>query len=189
MTAARFREVFAQACSPGFEPEAQLRRFGLANQTTMLSSESLAIAARLREGQLEFRGERAVEEDFRSFDTICSATQDRQDAVIDLLEGGLDLVLVIGGYNSSNTGNLARICRERVPTHHVASSACLRVDGSIEHLLPGEAAPVTDHGWLPEGPLVVGLTAGASTPDSEVGAVIKSLLELRGLAPDSPAEV
>ncbi|MEM7246985.1 MAG: 4-hydroxy-3-methylbut-2-enyl diphosphate reductase [Acidobacteriota bacterium] len=181
MSAADLLERFAFAVSPGFEPERDLAAIGLANQTTMLSSESLAIAERLRQAVLELRGQEAVEQRFRAFDTICSATQDRQDAVVELLAGGVDLALVIGGYNSSNTCNLARMCRESVPTYHLASRQCLRDDGSLEHLPAATKTPVVAESWLPDGQLVIGLTAGASTPDSEIGAVIQALLQLRGL--------
>jgi 4-hydroxy-3-methylbut-2-enyl diphosphate reductase len=178
-----FMSRFTAASSPGFDPDLHLERIGLANQTTMLSSESLAIAERLREAVVEVRGAEAAAVSFRSFDTICSATQDRQDAVIELLESGVDVMLVIGGYNSSNTGNLARICAERVPTWHVAASQCIGESGAIEHLPAGSKTVVTDESWLPEGPLRFGVTAGASTPNSEVGAVIARVLALRGLAP------
>jgi 4-hydroxy-3-methylbut-2-enyl diphosphate reductase len=180
-----FLERFGQASSPGFDPDFDLERLGLANQTTMLSSESLAIAERLGRVVLEVHGEVCHAANFRSFDTICSATQDRQDAVLELLNTGVDAMLVIGGYNSSNTGNLARICAERVPTWHVAASSCIREDGGIEHLPPRTQAPVEEASWLPQGPLQLGITAGASTPNSEVGAAIGRVLAVRGLSLDS----
>jgi 4-hydroxy-3-methylbut-2-enyl diphosphate reductase len=119
---------------------------------------------------------------FRAFDTICSATQERQDAVLDLLaRERLDLMLVVGGYNSSNTCNLARICAERVPTYHIADPECMVSSEEIRHRPVG--APSTTMGkelvsrdWLPRGgALVVGLTAGASTPNNIVGQVIHRL--------------
>ena len=179
-----FLRRFTPACSPGFDPDADLHRVGLANQTTMLSSESLAIAERMREVFEDVHGAEATAERFRSFDTICSATQDRQDAVLELLDSGVDVMLVIGGYNSSNTGNLARICSQRVPTWHVAASQCVGDDGGIEHLPVGRKEPVHEERWLPEGALTVGVTAGASTPNSEVGAVMERILALRGLSLD-----
>jgi 4-hydroxy-3-methylbut-2-enyl diphosphate reductase len=177
-----FLARFAKACSPGFDPDTHLRRIGVANQTTMLMSESLAIAERMRAVMRECFGEEHVSTHFRSFDTICSATQDRQDAVVRLLEEGVDVMVVIGGYNSSNTANLALLCAERVTTFHVATSACLVEDGSIRHLPPGQHDEVLGSSWLPSGRITVGVTAGASTPDSEVGAVIDRILALRGLA-------
>lgn len=178
---AEFLEHFAQAISPGFDPDRHLERMGVANQTTMLMSESLRVAERVREVLVEVRGEERVAEEFRSFDTICSATQDRQDAVVRLLDEGVDLMIVIGGYNSSNTTNLARMCDRRVPTYHLETSGALRADGTLTHRPAGEQHEVTIGDWLPDGPVRVGVTAGASTPDSEVGLFIESLLALRGI--------
>jgi 4-hydroxy-3-methylbut-2-enyl diphosphate reductase len=181
-SAGELLEAFRHAASPGFDPERDLGRIGLANQTTMLMSESLAIQEMLREATRERYGEAALGERFRSFDTICSATQDRQDAVLRLLEdGGVHLVVVIGGYNSSNTQALARICAQRVPTFHVSGPD--RIEGaSIRHRPVGRHEEVTTHGWLPDGPVVVGLTAGASTPNNVVGDVVERILALRGVA-------
>ncbi len=176
-------ERFARAISPGFDPDLHMQRLGVANQTTMLMSESLAIAQKLQATVAEVTSADHAAANFRSFDTICSATQDRQDAVVALLGEGVDVMLVIGGYNSSNTANLAHICAERVPTYHVATSECVQADGSIRHLPPGTRAEVTVASWLPPGDVRIGVTAGASTPDSEVGAVIERVMALRGLAP------
>ncbi len=180
-TAGELRDAFPHAASPGFDPERDLERIGLANQTTMLMSESLAIQEALREAMRERHGEAALGERFRSFDTICSATQDRQDAVLRLLEdGGLDLMVVIGGYNSSNTQALARICAERLPTFHVSGPD--RIEGeTIRHRPVGRQEEAATHGWLPTGAAAVGLTAGASTPNSVVGDVVERILALRGL--------
>jgi 4-hydroxy-3-methylbut-2-enyl diphosphate reductase len=172
---------FRHAASAGFDPERDLQRIGLANQTTMLMSESLAIQEMLREAMRERHGGAALEERFRNFDTICSATQDRQDAVLRLLEDGeLDLMVVIGGYNSSNTQALARLCAERLPTFHISGPD--RIDGaSIRHRPPGRHEEETTLRWLPRGAAGVGLTAGASTPDNVVGDVVERVLALRGL--------
>src|SRR5438046_3806666 len=121
----RLLELFAGKLSPGFEPDRDLVRVGVANQTTMLSGESLAIAAELRNSMSQRYGETALAEHFRTFDTICSATQDRQDAVLKLIAEPLDLMVVIGGYNSSNTTHLAAICHEKVPTYHVEDAGCI----------------------------------------------------------------
>jgi 4-hydroxy-3-methylbut-2-enyl diphosphate reductase len=127
-------------------------------------------------------GEASLAGHFRAFDTICSATQERQDAVIALLdEHRLDLMLVVGGYNSSNTCNLARICAERVQTYHIAAPEGLLSAHEIRHRPVG--LPSTSKGveaiatnWFPtDGPLVIGLTAGASTPNNIVGEVIRTL--------------
>jgi len=176
------RERFAHAAGPGFDPERHLQRIGLANQTTMLMSESLEIQEMLRSAMRERWGEAELARRFRAFDTICSATQDRQDAVLKMLEeGGLDVMVVIGGYNSSNTQALARICGEKLPTYHIRGAEGIGTDGSIRH------RPVGSHqdelaadAWLPSGPVSVGLTAGASTPNNVVGEVVERILALRG---------
>jgi 4-hydroxy-3-methylbut-2-en-1-yl diphosphate reductase len=174
-----FLRRFEAAASPGFDPDRDLQRVGCANQTTMLSSESLAIAEMFRAALADRYGEAELPGRLRAFDTICSATQDRQDAVNRLLrEQTLDLMVVIGGYNSSNTCNLARICAERLPTYHIADPEALRPDRSICHKPVGQPDEVTTTGWLPDGPVTIGLTAGASTPDNQVGAVVERLEDL-----------
>ena len=176
------REQFARAASPDFDFERDLERIGVANQTTMLSGESLAIAGEVSKSLARRWGEAATAERFRSFDTICSATQDRQDAVLKMLEGGVDIAVVIGGYNSSNTTHLAALCAERVRTFHVEDSACLDVAArTIRHRPVGAREEVTESEWLPAGPLVVGVTAGASTPNNKVGEVIERLFLTRGI--------
>ncbi len=177
-------ERFRESASPGFDPERDLQKVGLANQTTMLMSESLEIQERLRSAIRERWGEAAVAERFRAFDTICSATQDRQDAVLRMLEqGGLDLMVVIGGYNSSNTQALTRICAQRLPTYHISGAD--RIDGAtIRHRPVGAHEEQATTGWLREGPVSVGLTAGASTPNNVVGEVVERILALRGRRTD-----
>jgi 4-hydroxy-3-methylbut-2-enyl diphosphate reductase len=140
----------------------------------MLMTESLEVGGMFRQALAGRYGADAVADHYRAFDTICSATQDRQDAVVALLQNHpVDLMVVVGGYNSSNTLNLARICAERVPTYHVADDACLVSPEEIRHRPVGQKAETTVRGWLPaQGPLCVGLTAGASTPDNLVGATI-----------------
>jgi 4-hydroxy-3-methylbut-2-enyl diphosphate reductase len=174
----------AHAASPGFAPERDLQRIGLANQTTMLMSESVQVQEALREAFLARWGEAELAHRFRAFDTICSATQDRQDAVQRLLaDGGLDVMVVIGGYNSSNTMALARLCSERLPTYHISGAECL--EGGAIHFRPvGGKQEARAESWLPEGPLTLGLTAGASTPNNVVGQVVSKLLALRGMQAD-----
>jgi 4-hydroxy-3-methylbut-2-en-1-yl diphosphate reductase len=174
---------FDGAVSPGFDPDRDLQQIGCANQTTMLMSESLAIGEMFREAMSDRYGDARLARHFRAFDTICSATQERQDAVIALIEEHrLDLMLVVGGYNSSNTCNLARICAERVHTYHIADASCLASADALRHRPvgpPSTAANLeeTTEGWLPAGPLAIGLTAGASTPNNIVGEVIEKLSE------------
>ncbi|HEX7086641.1 MAG TPA: 4-hydroxy-3-methylbut-2-enyl diphosphate reductase [Vicinamibacterales bacterium] len=171
-----FLARFEHAVSPGFDPDVHLARIGLANQTTMLMSESLEIGAMFREAMRDRYGEAELATRYRAFDTICSATQDRQDAVIQLLASEpLDLMVVIGGYNSSNTCNLARICAERVPTYHVAHPQCLESPDAIRHKPAGQPDETRTTGWLPAGPVTIGLTSGASTPDNIVEQVVRIL--------------
>jgi 4-hydroxy-3-methylbut-2-enyl diphosphate reductase len=169
---ARFRE----SVSPGFDPHRDLIKVGCANQTTMLSTESLAIGHMFREAMEARYGHPDLAAHFRAFDTICSATQDRQDAVVALLDERLpDLMLVVGGYNSSNTYNLARICATRVTTLHIADAEALSEEG-VQHMAVGSKTEQIAHDWLPStGPVSIGLTSGASTPDNIVGAVISRL--------------
>jgi len=172
-----FLARFARAASEGFDPDRDLQRIGLANQTTMLMAESLEIGETIRAAMRDRFGDDRLADHYQAFDTICSATQDRQDAVIALLrDRTLDVMLVIGGYNSSNTANLARICAAAKPTYHIADPECLVSATEIRHRPVGSKAEVVATGWLPaEGPLVVGLTSGASTPDNLVGAAIARL--------------
>jgi 4-hydroxy-3-methylbut-2-en-1-yl diphosphate reductase len=172
-----FITKFRNAVSPGFDAERDLQRIGLANQTTMLMSESLAMGEKLKEAMVDRWGRETIDYHYQAFDTICSATQDRQDAVVALLrERPIDLMLVIGGYNSSNTANLARICADAKPTFHVADPDCLVSSTEIRHRPVGSKIEVTSTGWLPgKGPINVGLTSGASTPDNLVGAAVARL--------------
>jgi 4-hydroxy-3-methylbut-2-enyl diphosphate reductase len=171
-----FMAQFERACSPGFDPDRDLGRIGCANQTTMLSSESLEIGEMFREAMLQRHGANALGDRYKAFDTICSATQDRQDAIAALLsEQRLDLMLVLGGYNSSNTCNLARICAEKLPTYHIANPDRLLSSEHIRHKPVDAKHETVATGWLSAGPLSIGLTSGASTPDNLVEQVILRL--------------
>jgi 4-hydroxy-3-methylbut-2-en-1-yl diphosphate reductase len=172
-----FMRRFSNAASAGFDPDRDLQRIGLANQTTMLMTESLEIGEMIRQAMTDRYGKAELHSHYQAFDTICSATQDRQDAVVALLrEHPVDLVIVIGGYNSSNTANLARICAASRPTFHIADPSCLVSPEEIRHRPAGSKAEATATGWLPPaGPLTIGLTSGASTPDNLVGAAIARL--------------
>jgi len=178
----RFLQSFAGKVSPGFDPDRDLVRVGVANQTTMLSGESLAIAAELRKSMSKRYGEAALAGHFRTFDTICSATQDRQDAVLKLIAEPLDLMVVIGGYNSSNTTHLAAICHEKVPTYHVEDASCIDPEaGAIRFRPVGDHAEQRRDRWLPTGPVTIGITAGASTPNNKIGETIERIAASRGL--------
>jgi 4-hydroxy-3-methylbut-2-enyl diphosphate reductase len=181
---AAFLEKFARAASPGFDPDVHLRRIGVANQTTMLARESLAIGEEGGRAIDRARGAEARAADFRTFDTICSATQERQDAVLTLLEEPLTAMVVIGGFNSSNTISLAALCAERVPTYHIEDASGIDPDARTVHFRRAGKAHVeaTVRDWLPaEGPVRIGLTAGASTPNNKIGETVGRILATRGL--------
>ncbi|MDX1395213.1 MAG: 4-hydroxy-3-methylbut-2-enyl diphosphate reductase [Gemmatimonadota bacterium] len=179
-----FMERFAHCASPRFDPDVDLERIGVANQTTMLASESLAIAARLGEAIADRYGEDEIPERFRSFDTICSATQDRQDAVNELMVDPPDIMIVIGGYNSSNTNHLAHLCAQHTRTYHIEDAVCIDAQsGLISHKRIMEDEILVDPDWLPKGELTIGLTAGASTPDSKIGETVELVLRSAGYDP------
>jgi 4-hydroxy-3-methylbut-2-enyl diphosphate reductase len=181
---AAFLERFGRAASPGFDPDVHLRRIGVANQTTMLARESLAIGEEVGSAIERARGAEARAADFRTFDTICSATQERQDAVLTLLEEPLTAMVVIGGFNSSNTISLAALCAERVPTYHIEDASGIDPEAGTVHFRRAGKAHVeaTVRGWLPaEGAVRVGLTAGASTPNNKIGETVGRILATRGL--------
>jgi len=183
--AAVILERFApHAVSPGFDPRRDLVKLGVANQTTMLARESLAIGEEIGAAIARARGEEARAEQFRTFDTICSATQERQDAVLELLQEPLDAMVVIGGFNSSNTISLAALCAERVPTFHVESADAIDPQARTIHFRRAGTKHVEaqERDWLPaSGTVRVGLTAGASTPNNKIGEAIVRILATRGI--------
>ncbi len=179
-------ECFAHAVSPGFDPDADLVKVGVANQTTMLSNESLAIARELGASMARRWGETALAEHFRTFDTICSATQDRQDAVLKLIAEPLDVMVVIGGYNSSNTTHLAAICAGAVATYHIEDAQCIDPrTGGIRYLPVGKRDEERGDRWLPAGRITVGITAGASTPNNKIGETVERIVATRGITLDT----
>jgi 4-hydroxy-3-methylbut-2-enyl diphosphate reductase len=178
---------FRAKASPGFDPDVDLEFVGVANQTTMLANESIAIGMKIQEAMIERHGEELAGEHYRSFGTICSATQERQDAVADMMQRPPDVMLVIGGYNSSNTNHLAHLCRQHTRTYHLEDADCIDVDtGAIRHKpdLNPSAAELVDTDWLPEGPFELGITAGASTPNNKIGEALLRILSIRGIEPE-----
>ena len=169
--------------SEGFDPAKHLQRIGVANQTTMLARESLAIGEEVGKAIARARGEEARERDFRTFDTICSATQERQDAVNELLKESLDTMVVIGGFNSSNTISLAMLCDEKVPAYHIESPEGIDPDRGTIHYRKAvkKHEELEKRDWLPVGPVRIGITAGASTPNSKIGEAVVRILATRGL--------
>jgi 4-hydroxy-3-methylbut-2-en-1-yl diphosphate reductase len=173
---------FAKSVSPGFDFSRDLSRVGIANQTTMLSKESLAIAEEFRRSIARRYGGEHVAEHFRTFDTICSATQERQDAVVELLDSPLDVMVVVGGYNSSNTCHLAALAQSRgVRTYHIEDAQGIDpTTGTIRHQPVGRKSEVEDTGWL-KGATRIGITAGASTPNNKIGETVSRISATAGV--------
>jgi len=180
-----FLAKYRVQASPHFDPDVHLARIGVANQTTMLARESLAIGDAAGHAMARAKGDAYRAENFRTFDTICSATQDRQDAVNELLREPLDVMLVIGGYNSSNTISLAALCADKVPTYHIEDATCIDVESDvIHHRVRQGRDDVTTPEWLPAaGEVIVGVTAGASTPNNKIAETVARVFATRGVDP------
>jgi 4-hydroxy-3-methylbut-2-enyl diphosphate reductase len=185
LSADALMERFAHAASPTFDPARDLRRIGVANQTTMLARESLAIGELVGGSMARARGAEYAKDNFRTFDTICSATQERQDAVVELLREPLDVMVVIGGYNSSNTMSLAALCSETVRTYHVEDADDIDPSsGTIRHRPLGAKEDVESSDWISRTAKVrVGVTAGASTPNNKIGEAVGRIFATRGIDP------
>ncbi len=177
-----FLEKFKGAYSDGFDPDVHLQAIGVANQTTMLRGETEEVQRRLRAAMSRRYGADALPEHFRFFDTICGATQDRQDALEKLLKEPLDLLIVIGGYNSSNTSHLAEMGEGMLPTYFVKNSSKMISPDLIQHWDQHRRQEVETRGWLPAGPVTIGVTAGASCPNNLIEEVIERLFDLKGLS-------
>lgn len=175
---AAFLEKFARACSKGFDPDLHLAKVGVANQTTMLRSETEEVQRRVREAVMARDGNA---DNFRVFDTICGATQERQDALLELLSNPPDLMLVVGGYNSSNTTHLADMAAEKTPTYFVVNASCLESPERIRHFDTHGKKEISTENWMPSGPVSLGITAGASCPGNLIEDVLRRFLELRGI--------
>lgn len=177
-----FMAKFGQACSPGFDPERDLDYIGIANQTTMLKGETEQIGKLFERTLMQKYGPQELAQHFLSFNTICDATQERQDAMFQLVDENLDLMVVIGGYNSSNTTHLQEIAVERdIPSYHIDCAERIGPGNRIEHKqLHGEITATEK--WLPDGPITVGITSGASTPDRSVAATIEKIFALKAKA-------
>jgi 4-hydroxy-3-methylbut-2-enyl diphosphate reductase len=187
LTDSALMERFPHSASPNFDPARDLKRIGVANQTTMLARESLAIGELVGRSIARAHGEEYARENFRTFDTICSATQERQDAVVELLRERLDVMVVVGGYNSSNTISLAALCSESVRTFHVEDADAIDpASGVIRHRPLGSKEEVESSDWLPAaGPVRIGITAGASTPNNKIGEAVGRIFATRGIDPKS----
>ena len=174
-----FISKFNRACSAGFDPDRDLERVGIANQTTMLKSETEQIGKLFERTLMKKYGPDQLDRHFQSFNTICDATQERQDAMFELVEEKLDLMVVIGGFNSSNTTHLQEIAIERaIPSYHIDSVERILPGNRLEHKPLHRDLEIQDN-WLPEGKILVGITSGASTPDKVVADIVEKIFELK----------
>lgn len=174
-----FLTKFKQATSVGFDPDRDLQQIGIANQTTMLKGETEQIGKLFEHTMMRKYGPDQLDQHFLSFNTICDATQERQDAMFDLVDEPLDLMVVIGGYNSSNTTHLQEIAVDRnIPSYHIDSAERVLSDNRIQHKPLNRDLEVVEN-WLPDGEIVVGITSGASTPDKVVADVIEKIFALK----------
>jgi 4-hydroxy-3-methylbut-2-en-1-yl diphosphate reductase len=172
---AEFLTKFSQAYSTGFDPDLDLIRVGIANQTTMLKTETEAIGKLFERTMMKKYNTAELNDHFQSFNTICDATQERQDAMFKLVDEQLDLMVVIGGYNSSNTTHLQEISIEhQIPSYHIDSDARILTGNRIEHKPLGKDLEIAAD-WLPTGKIVIGVTSGASTPDKVVEDTIEQI--------------
>jgi len=179
---AEFLKKFNGAYSEGFDPDIHLQAIGVANQTTMLRGETEEVQRRLKSAMSQRYGEAELDRHFRFFDTICGATQDRQDALEKLLREPLDFLLVIGGYNSSNTSHLAEMGEAKLPTYFIKNAAKMASDKLIVHYNQHLHKEVETRDWLPSGKITAGITAGASCPNNLIEDAIRRLFELRGIS-------
>jgi 4-hydroxy-3-methylbut-2-enyl diphosphate reductase len=175
-----FDRTFGHKCSPGFDPNRDLARIGVVNQTTMLATETREIAEEIRNALADRYGEARIGEHFAdTSDTLCYATNENQNATYALIEHGADLAIVVGGYNSSNTSHIVELCARAMPTYFVEGEDDLVSGAAIRHFSLERRAVVTTRGWRPEKrPLDVVLTCGASCPDAILDGVLRRVLYL-----------
>jgi len=174
-----FLAKFSNAYSAGFDPDVDLERVGIANQTTMLKTETEQMGKLFEKTMMRKFGPDKLNEHFLSFNTICDATQERQDAMLSLVEDKLDLMVVIGGFNSSNTTHLQEIAIDKtIPSYHIDCAERILPGNRIEHKPLGGDLVIAQN-WLPSGKIVVGVTSGASTPDKVVEDAIDRIFAVK----------
>lgn len=177
-----FLKKFEGSYSEGFDPDIHLHALGVANQTTMLRGETEEVQRRIKQAIIARFGEEKLDQHFRFFDTICGATQERQDALQKMFQEPMDLLLVIGGYNSSNTSHLAEMGEEKLPTYFIKNAAEMVSRDVIRHFNIHTQSEDETENWLPEGKITVGVTAGASCPNNLIEDVTRRLFELKGVS-------
>jgi 4-hydroxy-3-methylbut-2-enyl diphosphate reductase len=177
-----FLDRFRGAYSAGFDPDIHLRRVGVANQTTMMRGETEEVQRRIMAAIRDRDGDREkAAQNYRFFDTICGATQERQDALRVMLDEPMDLLIVVGGYNSSNTSHLAEMGEQKLPTYFIRNASRLESRDRITHYDSHEKREITTQNWLPQRPVTIGITAGASCPNNLIEDAILRLYELHGI--------
>lgn len=173
-----FEHEFGNRVSKGFKPEIDLQKVGVVNQTTMLASETQAIADYFKKIMLQKKGTQNIKNHFADTrDTLCYATNDNQQATYGLLETEADLAIVVGGYNSSNTSHLVELCEEKLPTYFISDSNEIVNQNLIRHFDYHHQKMRETANFLPnKTPLRIILTSGASCPDAIVDQVLDRLL-------------
>jgi len=175
-------EKFRGAYSDGFDPDVHLRRVGVANQTTMMRGETEEVQRRIMAAIRDRDGDREkAARNYRFFDTICGATQERQDALRVMLDQPMDLLIVVGGYNSSNTSHLAEMGEQKLPAYFIRNASRLESRDRITHYDLHQKREITTENWLPRRPVTIGITAGASCPNNLIEDAILRLYDLHGI--------
>ncbi len=183
---AEFLKRFAGSMSEGFDPELHLKQVGVANQTTMLKSDTEELQRRIQQAVIDRDGAELAVKNFQVFDTICGATQERQDSLFELLRRPMDVLIVVGGYNSSNTTHLVEIGEKELPTFFIRTAECLKSLEEIVHYDLHSKSETTGYSQKlsSDGPVIVGITAGASCPNNLIEDTILRVFQLRGVGRD-----